>query len=50
MLVSYSNILDIFFLERFDHLIRQENEFESINFEMFENVVDNFGKSNDSMI
>ena len=39
-----------FFLERFDQFLTQKNDFESMNFEMFEEVVHNFGKSDDDMI
>ena len=33
------------FLERFDQFLTQKNNFESTDFEMFEEVVHNFGKS-----
>ena len=33
-----------------DQLLRQKNDFESTNFDMFEEVVHNFGKSDDNMI
>ena len=50
-LVSYSNILHRkFFLERFDKFLTLKNDFECTNFEMFEEVVHNFGKSDDDMI
>ena len=39
-----------FFLERFDQLLTQKNDFESTNLEMFEDVVHNFEKSGDDMI
>ena len=39
-----------FFLERLDQFLTQKNDFESTNFEMFEEVVHNFGKSDDDMI
>ena len=39
-----------FFLERFNQFLTQKNDFESTNFEMFEEVVHNFGKSDDDMI
>ena len=38
------------FFERFDQFLTQKNEFESTNFEMFEEVVHNFGESDDGMI
>ena len=38
------------FLERFDQFLTQKNDFESTNFDMFEEVVHNFGKSDDDMI
>ena len=31
------------FFERFDQFLTQKNDFESTNFEMFEEVVHNFG-------
>ena len=34
------------FLEGFDQFLTQKNDFESTNFEMFEEVAHNFGKSN----
>ena len=39
-----------FFFERFDQFLTQKNDFESMNFEMFEEIVHNFGKSDDEMI
>ena len=39
-----------FFLERFNQFVILKNDFESTNFEMFEEVVHNFGKSDDDMI
>ena len=39
-----------FFLERFNQFLTQKNDFESTNFDMFEEVVHNFGKSDDDMI
>ena len=41
---------DFFFPERFDHFLTQKSDFESTNFAMFEEVVHNFGKSDDDMI
>jgi hypothetical protein len=32
-------------MERFDQFLTQKNDFESQNFEMFDEVVHNFGKS-----
>ena len=44
------NIFDRnFFSERFNQLLTQKNDFVSTNFEMFEEVVHNFGKSDDDM-
>ena len=43
------NIHRKIFSERFDQFLKQKNDFESTNFEMFE-VVHNFGKSDDDMI
>ena len=37
-------------LERFDQFWIQKNDFESQNFEMFEEAVHNFGNSDDDMI
>ena len=34
-----------FFFERFNQFSKQKNDFENQNFEMFEEVVHNFGKS-----
>ena len=45
-----NQIFLIFFSERFDQFLTQKNDFESTNFEMFEEVVHNFGKSDDDMI
>ena len=39
-----------FFCEIFDRFSTQKNYFENQNFEMFEEVVHNFGKSDDDMI
>ena len=39
-----------FFLERFDKFLTRKNEFEGTNFEMFEGVAHNFGKSDDDML
>ena len=48
---SWSNILHrFFFTERFDQFLTQKNDFEGTNFEMFEEVVHNFGKSDNDMI
>ena len=38
------------FLERLDHFFTQKYDFESTNFEMFEEVVHNFGKSDDDKL
>ena len=38
-----------FFLERFNQYISKKNDFESMNFEMFEEVAHNFGWSDDDM-
>ena len=42
LLVKYSS--KNFFLEIFDHFLTLKNDFENQNFEMFEEVVHNFGK------
>ena len=39
-----------FFLERFNQISTLKNDFENQNFEMFGEVVHNFGKSKDDMI
>ena len=39
-----------FFSERFDQFLTQKNDFESKKFEMLEEVVHDFGKSDDDMI
>ena len=39
-----------FILERLDQFSTLKNDFENQNFEMFEEVVHNFGKSDDDMI
>ena len=39
-----------FVLERFDQFLTLKNDFENLNFEMFEEIVHNFGKSDDDMI
>ena len=39
-----------FFLERFNQFFTQKNDFSCTNFEMFEEVVHNFGKSDSDMI
>ena len=38
------------FLERFDQFLTQKNDFEITNFEMFEEVVHDFGKSDGDII
>ena len=38
------------FLERFYQFLMQKNDFESTNFDMFEEVVHNFGKSDGDII
>ena len=38
------------FLERLDQFLTQKNDFESMNFDMFEEVVHNFGKSDVDII
>ena len=38
------------FWERFDQFLTQKNDFKSTNFEMFQEVVHNFGKSDADMI
>ena len=35
---------------RFDQFLTQKNDFESMNFDMFDKVVHNFGESDDDMI
>ena len=42
--------IDNLFLEKFDQFLTQKNYYESTNLEMFEEVVHNFGKSDDTMI
>ena len=37
-------------LEIFDQFLKQKNDFESTNFELFEEVVHNFGKPGGDMI
>ena len=37
-------------MEIFDQFIAQKNDFESTNFEMFQGVFHDFGKSEDDMI
>ena len=44
---SWSPSQRIFFSERFNQFLRQKNDFESTNFEMFKEVVHNFGKSDE---
>ena len=39
-----------FFLERFSQFLTQKNDFESTNFDMFEEVVHNFVKSDGEII
>ena len=46
-MIKYSS--QNFFFERFDQFLTQKNKFESTNFEMFEEVVHNFGKSDDDI-
>ena len=48
LLVKYSS--QKLFLERFNQFLTQKNDFENTNFEMFEEVVHNFGKFDDDMI
>ena len=48
LLVKYLH--RIFFPERFNQFLTQKNYFESTNFEMFDEVVHKFGKSEDDMI
>ena len=38
------------FSERFNQFLTQKNDLKSRNFEMFQEVVHNFGKSDDDMI
>ena len=37
-------------MERFNRFFTQKNDFGSMNFEIFEEVVHNFGKSDDDMV
>ena len=46
LLVQYSSP----FLERFEQFSTMKNDFENQNFEMFEQVVHNSGKSDDDII
>ena len=39
-----------FFLERFDKFYTLKNDFETQNFEIFDKVVHNFGKSDEVII
>ena len=39
-----------FFSERFNQFLTRKNEIEGTNFEMFEGVAHNFGKSDDDML
>ena len=48
LLVKYSS--QNFFFGRIQPIFNTENDFESTNFEMFEEVVHNFGKSDHDMI
>ena len=48
LLVQYSS--QKLFLERFDQFSSLKNDFENQNFEMFEEVVHNFGKSDSDII
>ena len=41
---------DFFFLERFVQFLPLKNDFENRNFDIFEEVAHNFGKSDDNMI
>ena len=41
---------EMFFLERFDRFSTPKDDFENQNFEMFEEVVLNFGKSDGNFI
>ena len=47
---SWSPRIQRFFLERFNQLLALKNDFENQNFEMFEEVVHNLGKSDNDMI
>ena len=38
------------FMERFDQFLMRKNDFENQYFEIFANVVHNFGKSDDDII
>ena len=48
LLVQYSS--QKFFLERFDQFSTLKNDFENQNFEMFLEVVHNFGKSDGDIV
>ena len=41
--------INFFLLERFDQSLTHKNASENTNFEIFEEVVHNFGKSDDDM-
>ena len=41
--------INFFLLERFDQSLTNKNTSESTNFEIFQEVVHNFGKSDDDM-
>ena len=47
---SWSPRIQRFFLERFNQFLALKNDFENQNFEMFEEVVHNLGKSDNDMI
>ena len=50
-IMNRANILHrIFFLDRFDQFSTLKNDFENQNFEMFEEVFHNFGKSDGNII
>ena len=42
--------IEYFFLERFNQFLTRKNEFDDTNFEMFEEVVHYFDKSDDDML
>ena len=48
LLIKYSS--QIFFLERFDQFLTLKNDFEEQNFDVFGEVVQNFGKSDGGII
>ena len=49
LLLSEIFIIEFFF-ERFNQFLTQKNDFDSMHFEMFEEVAHNFGKSDDDKI